>query len=213
MKNLKWYSVLVLIVPAVLIAGCQNGEVAKHACSMKKASPRFGPYPQIDRSRIYGMGYPAMLRTEYGDFNLDQAKKGLELMHAMGVKSWRSWMHTRLLLEDPTTPRPDNVAMARELIRLAHQYDMEVVAMNHDWFNGVEELDAQSADIDDVSIPRRDLTDGSDYLKVLREHIDKIEQEARRFQFDHVLVDSSQSIGSTLREFLARRSARLKGTA
>ncbi len=161
MKKLWDCQLACWIVLLIVTVGCHT---------IEKKTARFGPYPAITRDRIYGIGFPALLRTERGDFTLEEARQGMELIHAMGAKSWRSWMHTRLLLENPTTPKTKNVAVAKELIQIAQKYELEIVAMNHDWFNDVEILDANSADIDDVSIPHRDLTEGSAYMKVLHDY-------------------------------------------
>ncbi len=45
------------------------------------------------------------------------------------------------------------------------------------------------------------------YLDALREHLTAVEQLARRFHFDHLLLDSSASLGPPLSQFLARRAA------
>jgi len=50
------------------------------------------------------------------------------------------------------------------------------------------------------------------YLEELRGHIRAVQTEARRFHYDHELVDTSQAVGSPLSHFLARRAARLKRT-
>ncbi len=46
------------------------------------------------------------------------------------------------------------------------------------------------------------------YLRALREHQQQIERMARAFQFDHLVLNTSQSLGPPLSHFLARRSAR-----
>ena len=48
------------------------------------------------------------------------------------------------------------------------------------------------------------------YLRALHDHIDAIRDAARRFQFDHELIDASQPLGPVLSRFLARRLSRMK---
>ncbi|MCX5662546.1 MAG: DUF58 domain-containing protein [Planctomycetota bacterium] len=45
------------------------------------------------------------------------------------------------------------------------------------------------------------------YLQALQGHLNQIEQAARRFHFDHLVLDSSESVGAPLSHFLARRAA------
>ena len=47
------------------------------------------------------------------------------------------------------------------------------------------------------------------YTEALEAHLRGIEEVTRRFRFDHLLLDSSQSLGPPLSHFLARRTARL----
>jgi len=48
------------------------------------------------------------------------------------------------------------------------------------------------------------------YLRTLHDHLHRVEQIARRFRFDHLLLDSSQPLGAPLSRFLAYRSATLQ---
>ncbi|MFA9478463.1 DUF58 domain-containing protein [Phycisphaerales bacterium AB-hyl4] len=45
------------------------------------------------------------------------------------------------------------------------------------------------------------------YLEVLNEQLQAIEQAARKFRFDYLMLDTSKSIGPPLSHFLARRAA------
>ena len=45
------------------------------------------------------------------------------------------------------------------------------------------------------------------YLAALRDHLRYIKQTARRFGFDHDLLDTSKPLGAPLSRFLAYRSA------
>lgn len=48
------------------------------------------------------------------------------------------------------------------------------------------------------------------YLEELSAHIREIQDQARRFRYDHELIDTSKAVGPPLSHFLARRTARLK---
>ncbi|MEX2672502.1 MAG: DUF58 domain-containing protein [Phycisphaeraceae bacterium] len=50
------------------------------------------------------------------------------------------------------------------------------------------------------------------YLKEMHDHVHAVRQQARRFHFDHELIDTSKDVGPPLSHFLARRAARLKHT-
>ncbi len=47
------------------------------------------------------------------------------------------------------------------------------------------------------------------YLDELNAHLHEVEQLARRFRFDYLLLDSSESLGPPLSHFLAQRAARI----
>ena len=48
------------------------------------------------------------------------------------------------------------------------------------------------------------------YLEALGGHLNQVEQVARRFHFDHLLLDTSQSLGIPLSRFLASRMAAVR---
>ena len=48
------------------------------------------------------------------------------------------------------------------------------------------------------------------YLTEMNGHIRAIQEEARKYQYDHELIDTSHTVGAPLSHFLARRAARLK---
>lgn len=48
------------------------------------------------------------------------------------------------------------------------------------------------------------------YLKEMHDHVQAVRQQARRFHYDHELIDTSKDVGPPLSHFLARRAARLK---
>jgi len=45
------------------------------------------------------------------------------------------------------------------------------------------------------------------YLEIVTEHLTRIEESTRRFQFDYLLLDTAKSLGPGLSHFLARRAA------
>ncbi len=47
----------------------------------------------------------------------------------------------------------------------------------------------------------------SSYLEALQSHLDQVEQVARRFRFDYVLLNTSDPLGPALSHFMARRDA------
>lgn len=48
------------------------------------------------------------------------------------------------------------------------------------------------------------------YLQEINNHIRAVQAEARRFHYDHEIVDTSQAVGSPLSRFLARRAAKIR---
>ncbi|MHC4993611.1 MAG: DUF58 domain-containing protein [Planctomycetota bacterium] len=48
------------------------------------------------------------------------------------------------------------------------------------------------------------------YLREVNDHIQAVKEQARRFQYDHELIDTSKPLGSVLSHFMARRAAKLK---
>jgi uncharacterized protein (DUF58 family) len=51
----------------------------------------------------------------------------------------------------------------------------------------------------------------SDYLEALRRHLDEVHRTARSFGYDHLVMDTHESVGPALAALLARREAMLRG--
>ena len=48
------------------------------------------------------------------------------------------------------------------------------------------------------------------YLSEMSGHVERVRAEARKHRFDHELIDTSESVGKPLSQYLARRAAQLK---
>lgn len=162
---MKTYIRLLIMIFLVVAAGCQGANGLKQKAE-EQPKPKFGPYPNIDRSRIYGMGYAVTLLRFYDGFSHQQAVEGMEIMKMLGAKTWRCWMHTQMLLNDPVTPNEEKVKVIKEYIRIAQKDDIVVIGMNHNWFNGIADPNAAGYG-DDLAMPERDITPGSGYMKLL----------------------------------------------
>lgn len=77
--------------------------------------------------RLCGMDYLAYMWNARGaDFHT-----GFRLLHNLGVRSIRNWMHFGIFMEDETTFRPDAVRTMHEILAEADRYDMLVIGMCH----------------------------------------------------------------------------------
>ena len=70
-------------------------------------------------------------------------------------------------------------------------------------FGGPEHLQDLEDD-QQVKIDPRSIKDA--YLKSLRDHLDKISQSCNQFGYDHLVMNSHNSVGPALGKLLARRS-------
>jgi hypothetical protein len=146
----KNYLSLILCFYTILGNCCEGNFQKEYSRSSKNI--------KTDRSRLFGMGFPAYLR--YTEDGIDY-KKSFELMEALGVKAWRSWIHATTFLKDPETPNPQTVNIMKDILKEAGKYDFETIGMNHVWFNGGD---------DGISVPQRDLSEGSVYVKFLNDY-------------------------------------------
>ena len=83
-------------------------------------------------------------------------------MAGLGCTAYRSWMHITEILDDPSTPNPEAVAMHTRLLDRAAELDIEVTGMSHEWFlpKGCKQRTGHA-------MPERDLTPGSLYMRAL----------------------------------------------
>ncbi len=125
----------------------------------------------VDRSRLYGVCYLALeWETENKDFSVYE--KAFELMHNMGVRSCRNWMHANWLLESPTKINEKNCEIMHNILAEAKKYDIQIIGMSHNWFTGT---------LSYMYVPQRDMTDGSYYVKWLLNYDKSWETLAREF--------------------------------
>ena len=125
----------------------------------------------VDRSRLYGMCYLA-LEWELETKDISIYEKSFEIMHNMGVKSIRNWMHANWLLDSPTTINEKNCEIMHNILAEAKKYDIQVIGMSHNWFTGT---------LSYMYVPQRDMTDDSYYVKWLLNYDKSWETLAKEF--------------------------------
>lgn len=111
------------------------------------------PDPKPDLS---GMGH--IVYATHNWYGIDY-QATIKLMDSLGVERWRNWMHTRWLLNSPSTLNLTRALQMKSYIAEAESYGIEVIGMNHNWFNGISDASA---------VPARDLTPNSVYMQFLQ---------------------------------------------
>ncbi len=111
------------------------------------------------QDRLFGIGEPLTMRGLSGKID---PMESLELMQAVGFRAFREWMHIPVILENPTTPKPEVVAAYTRVLDRCAELDIEVTGMSHEWFlpEGCIQKFGNAA-------PPRDLTPGSLYMQML----------------------------------------------
>ncbi|MBP3305313.1 MAG: hypothetical protein J6L24_05020 [Oscillospiraceae bacterium] len=78
--------------------------------------------------RLCGMDYLAFLWHRCGvDY-----RTGFELLHNLGVRSIRNWMHFSLFMKDEKTLDPENAALMHGILAEANRRDIMVIGMCHE---------------------------------------------------------------------------------
>lgn len=81
-----------------------------------------------DKDRLCGMDYLAYMWNACGaDFHT-----GFKLLHNLGVRSIRNWMHFGIFMEDENTFKPDAVRTMHEILAEAARYDILVTGICHE---------------------------------------------------------------------------------
>ena len=113
----------------------------------------------MEKDRFFGVGEPLIQRQR--DQGIDAAAY-LDLVAGLGCTAYRSWMHITEILDDPSTPNPEAVAMHTKLPDRVAALTIEVTGMSHEWFLP-EDCEQRSGD----ATPPREMTPGSLYMKAL----------------------------------------------
>ena len=129
----------------------------------------------MSRNRLFGIGEPVTHRVLRGDYTSRQA---IEIMHDLGVTSFREWMSLsgrKCFITETVT---DEVVCKAfdETFALCEKYDIEVTGIGGAYIPA-------SLGITNGGIPDRDLTDGSPYMQVLEATEKAWETMARRFPY------------------------------
>ena len=125
-----------------------------------------GEQPEITDSSTLSMNQDDLYGMCYAAYESESTigvtyKQGLKTVQNLGSTNIRLWMHSRNLLDNPTTFKSFAYRQMKKIVAEAHAKDLTVVGMNHNWFNG---------NADALAIPERDLTPGSAYVKFLLDY-------------------------------------------
>ena len=93
-------------------------------------------------------------------------EKIMDLLEVMNVRSMRNWMNIRTLLASPTTLNEKEVALQKQWIARLKQHGInKIVGMSQSNFW------PETTEIDDpLAVPRRDLGEGSLYMRFLEQY-------------------------------------------
>lgn len=80
-----------------------------------------------DQSYMFGMDYIAFEGVGNG---IDYVK-AFELMHNLGVKSIRHWMHVTWFFDENFEPKQKNIDLMHDIIAEAQKYDIQLIGMSH----------------------------------------------------------------------------------
>lgn len=108
---------IAIALTLILILSCFAG------CAPKEEPDTY----TADQSYIYGMCYIAF----EGVGNGIDYEKAFELMHNLGVKSIRHWMHMTWFLDEDFQVKQSNVDLMKDIIAQAQKYGIQLIGMSH----------------------------------------------------------------------------------
>ncbi len=82
---------------------------------------------KADQSKLYGIGYIAW----EGIGQKIDFVGAYKLLHNLGAKSTRNWMHFKYLMEDPYTFKEGAAEKMHEILLEADSYNIQIIGMNH----------------------------------------------------------------------------------
>ncbi len=123
----------------------------------------------VDRDLFYGVCYCAY---ENEVWRGQDSLQGVTAMEGLGARTFRLWMCSNYIMEDPGTFREDSVAVMKKIIADAKGRGIQVIGMNNTWFNGSNDY---------MAVPVRNLTEGSNYERFLLNYEETWYQIAAKF--------------------------------
>lgn len=104
---------------------------------------------------FYGVAYCGFEWTKWYDLPYQE---GIDALEALGAQSIRLWIHCDHILDGPDTPSLERLELMRNIITGTQDKGITIVGMNHHWFEGGDDM---------MSVPYRNLNEGSEYLNFL----------------------------------------------
>lgn len=124
---------------------------------------------EVDRDLFYGACYCAYEAQVW--HGRDVAKE-IEAMDEIGAKTFRLWMCSNYIMEDPQTFKDDSVKIMKDIIADAQGRGIQVIGMNNAWFSGSSDY---------MAVPMRNLQEGSNYEKFLLNYEETWYQLVKKF--------------------------------
>jgi hypothetical protein len=129
---------------------------------------RWGPNYHVENTRadkkyIYGMDDKAW--SDQSWLNIDYKYQN-QLIKNLGAKSIRNWMHFNWVLGSPTSYYEAGLNLMKSIVADEVACGFQIIGLNHSNFY----LNTDGGYSTEVNKPKRDLTEGSSYLKWLADY-------------------------------------------
>ena len=124
---------------------------------------------EVDRDLFYGICYCAYEAQVWHGRDVSREIKAME---ELGARTFRLWMCSNYIMDDPQTLKNDDVEIMKKIIADAQGRGIQVIGMNNAWFSGSNDY---------MAVPMRNLTEGSNYEKFLLNYEETWYQMASEF--------------------------------
>ncbi len=163
-KLIRFITLCLSLILLVSLAGC--GGLSEEEKQARLDRAKYGEWYKKsntvpDQSYLYGMCVlPHEHTSDSPAFPWDIAT---ELCNNLGVKSIRTWLHFQYVMDTKMTLRPDAVKLYHEEFARQKQYGMQIFAMCHSSLQPGRTYFSTSK-------PRRNLSEGSEYMQWLEDY-------------------------------------------
>lgn len=146
------------------VSGCTSEMTDKETAKIIDSSTL-----TVERDLFYGTCYCAY---EAQVWHGREVSREIEAMEAIGAKTFRLWLCSNYVMDNPQTFKDKDVEIMKKIIAEAQGRGIQVIGMNNAWFSGSN---------DHMAVPMRNLTEGSNYEKFLLNYEETWYQLANKF--------------------------------
>ena len=170
------------------LASCGGGNVGAGNSGGTDVPPTGNSSGMKKNDMLYGMCY---IQEERDDF-VENVEVDAQLMYNMGVGCTRNWMHIRTLLDSKSQVNREACDRMHTCLQAQKERGITLIGVNHTNFNNGSAVAGK---------PRRDISEGSYYIKWLQDYYMSWKTLAKEFpEIEYWEIENEENVSDFMKD-------------